>query len=156
MSVGSMRDVVGRNSGLSDDDRDLRFESDGRCISVSRHQGPVGSQLKDGKNSGRSRTDSTSRPPNFIFEFQVMVHPELQMFLILCLSPFSELFKRSCRSPAISLEQIKHCLRLLQPQLRVELDIGCVHRQGVPPPAFGRAGLRVHLESLFGIGLISR
>jgi hypothetical protein len=115
MSIGSIRDVFGRNSGLSDDDRNLGFESEGRCISISRHQGPVGSKLKNGKNGRRSRTDSTSRPPNFIFEFQVMVHPGLQMFLILRIRPFSELFKRNCRSLAISLEQIKHGLRLLQP-----------------------------------------
>jgi hypothetical protein len=134
MSIGGIRAVVGRNSGLPDDDRDLRFESEGRCISISRHQGPVGSQLKNGNNSLRSRTDSTSRPPNFIFEFQVMVHPELQIFLILRIRPFSKLFKRNCRSPAISLEQIKHRLRLLQSKLRVTLGIGSVHLQGVPPP----------------------
>jgi hypothetical protein len=133
MSIGSIRHAVGRNSGLSDYDRDLGFESEARGISISRHQGPAGTRLKNGKNSRRNRTDSTSRSPNFIFEFQVMVHPGLQMFLILRIRPFSQLFKRHCRSLAIALEQIKHGLRLLQPELRVAPDIGCIHLQGVPP-----------------------
>jgi hypothetical protein len=133
MLNGKIRGVVGPNSGLSDRYRDLCFESKGRGISIPRHQGVVSTRLNDGKKTRRSRTDSTSRSPNLAFEFEIAVHPGLQMLLILSTRPFPQLFERNCRSLAISLEQIEHGLRLPQPELRIRLDTARIDLHGVPP-----------------------
>jgi hypothetical protein len=51
--IGVIRDVVGDNSGLPDDGRDLYFESEGSCIEccISLRRNAAGAPIKNGGNT---------------------------------------------------------------------------------------------------------